>query len=285
MKKPQFIVVLIAKLLCVAVIIFVPRSKKEGPGAGKENTENQTISTQTILDGAKTALTGTQKISLLSIENQLNTAKSPADKAAIYKQLSKFWADSAHRIEPYLYYTYSAALLENSEKSLTFAAQQFVDRITTLDAKPEIQTWLAVNAKVLLEKVLEINPNNETAIVNLGACYMYANISTDAMQAMPVILKVKAVVDKNPNNALGQMVLGMGGKMSKQYEKAIERFKFALKLEPGNIFVILNLAECYELTNQNVQAIDLYKKLKELDIKPEAKEYFGGKIEALRKKN
>ena len=150
MKKPQFIVVLIATLLCVAVIIFVPRSKKEGPGAGKENTENQTISTQTILDGAKTALTGTQKISLLSIENQLNTAKSPADRAVIYRQLSKFWADSAHRIEPYLYYTYSAALLENSEKSLTFAAQLLVDNLATQEAPPAIQNWIAANAKVLL---------------------------------------------------------------------------------------------------------------------------------------
>ena len=284
MKKPQLIVIFLATLICVAVIIFAPRTQKGGPGAGKENIENQPISTQTILDGAKTALTGSQKISLLSIDNQLSTSKSLADSAAIYKQLSKFWADSAQKFLPYLYYTYSAALLENSEKSLTFAAQQFVDRITTLDAKPEIQTWLAVNAKVLLEKVLEINPNNETAIVNLGACYMYSNIATDPMEAMPVILKVKVVVDKNPNNALGHMVLGMGGIMSKQYEKAIERFKFALKLEPGNIIGLLNLAECYELTNQNVQAIDLYKKLNGFDIKPEAKEYFEKKIEELRKK-
>ncbi len=280
MKKPQFIVVLIATLLCVAVIIFVPRSKKEGPGAGKENTENQTISTQTILDGAKTALTGTQKISLLSIENQLNTAKSPADRAVIYRQLSKFWADSAHRIEPYLYYTYSAALLENSEKSLTFAAQLLVDNLATQEAPPAIQNWIAANAKVLLEKALVINPKNDSAIINLGACYLFGNISDNPMQG---ILKVKEVVDKNPQNIYGNMMLGLGGKKSGQYPKAIERFLNILKLEPKNMEAMVNLAECYELSNQKSLAIEWYSKMKGLIDNPEAKDAIDKRIKELKK--
>ena len=280
MKKPQLIVVLLATLLCVAVIIFVPRSKKEGPGAGKENTENQTISTQTILDGAKTALTGTQKISLLSIENQLNTAKSPADRAVIYRQLSKFWADSAHRIEPYLYYTYSAALLENSEKSLTFAAQLLVDNLATQEAPPAIQNWIAANAKVLLEKALVINPNNDSAIINLGACYLFGNISDNPMQG---ILKVKEVVDKNPHNDYGQLILALGGKKSGQYEKAIERFLIVIKDQPNNIEAMVHLAECYELTNQKAIAINWYTKLKELVNNPDAKEALSKRIQELKK--
>ena len=280
MKKPQLIVVLSATLLCVAVIIFVPRSKKQGPGAGKENTENQTISTQTILDGAKTALTGTQKISLLSIENQLNTAKAPADRAAIYRQLSKFWADSAQRIEPYLYYTYSAALLENSEKSLTFAAQLLVDNLATQEAPPAIQNWIAANAKVLLEKALVINPNNDSAIINLGACYLFGNISDNPMQG---ILKVKEVVDKNPQNIYGNMMLGLGGKKSGQYPKAIERFLNILKLEPKNMEAMVNLAECYELSDQKSFAIEWYTKMKGLIDNPEAKDAIDKRIKELNK--
>jgi Flp pilus assembly protein TadD len=280
LKKPQLIVVLSATLLCVAVIIFVPRSKKQGPGAGKENTENQTISTQTILDGAKTALTGTQKISLLSIENQLNTAKAPADRAAIYRQLSKFWADSAQRIEPYLYYTYSAALLENSEKSLTFAAQLLVDNLATQEAPPAIQNWIAANAKVLLEKALVINPNNDSAIINLGACYLFGNISDNPMQG---ILKVKEVVDKNPQNIYGNMMLGLGGKKSGQYPKAIERFLNILKLEPKNMEAMVNLAECYELSDQKSFAIEWYTKMKGLIDNPEAKDAIDKRIKELNK--
>ena len=280
MKKPQLIVILLATLICVVVIIFVPRTQKEGTGAGKENTENQTISTQTILDGAKTALTGSQKISLLSIENQLNTAKAPADRAAIYRQLSKFWADSAQRIEPYLYYTYSAALLENSEKSLTFAAQLLVDNLATQEAPPAIQNWIAANAKVLLEKALVINPNNDSAIINLGACYLFGNISDNPMQG---ILKVKEVVDKNPQNIYGNMMLGLGGKKSGQYPKAIERFLNILKLEPKNMEAMVNLAECYELSNQNSLAIEWYTKMKGILNNPEAKDAIDKRITALKK--
>lgn len=280
MKKPQLIVILLATLICVVVIIFVPRTQKEGTGAGKENTENQTISTQTILDGAKTALTGSQKISLLSIENQLNTAKAPADRAAIYRQLSKFWADSAQRIEPYLYYTYSAALLENSEKSLTFAAQLLVDNLATQEAPPAIQNWIAANAKVLLEKALVINPNNDSAIINLGACYLFGNISDNPMQG---ILKVKEVVDKNPQNIYGNMMLGLGGKKSGQYPKAIERFLNILKLEPKNMEAMVNLAECYELSNQNSLAIEWYTKMKGLIDNPEAKDAIDKRIKELKK--
>ena len=280
MKKPQLIVILLATLICVVVIIFVPRTQKGGPGAGKENIENQPISTQTILDGAKTALTGSQKISLLSIENQLNTAKAPADRAAIYRQLSKFWADSAQRIEPYLYYTYSAALLENSEKSLTFAAQLLIDRLTTMDAPPEIQNWMAVNAKVLLEKALVMNPKNDSAIINLGACYLLGNISDNPMAG---ILKVKEVVDKNPQNAYGQFILGLGGKKSGQYPKAIDRFLAVLKLEPGNWDAMMNLAECYELTDQKGLAIEWYLKVKTLVNIPEFVKILDERINELRK--
>jgi len=262
------------------VIIFVPRTQKGGPGAGKENIENQPISTQTILDGAKTALTGSQKISLLSIENQLNTAKAPADRAAIYRQLSKFWADSAQRIEPYLYYTYSAALLENSEKSLTFAAQLLVDNLATQEAPPAIQNWIAANAKVLLEKALVINPNNDSAIINLGACYLFGNISDNPMQG---ILKVKEVVDKNPQNIYGNMMLGLGGKKSGQYPKAIERFLNILKLEPKNMEAMVNLAECYELSNQKSLAIEWYTKMKALIDNPEAKDAIDKRIKELKK--
>jgi len=280
LKKPQLTVILLATLICVVVIIFVPRTQKEGTGAGKENTENQTISTQTILDGAKTALTGSQKISLLSIENQLNTAKAPADRAAIYRQLSKFWADSAQRIEPYLYYTYSAALLENSEKSLTFAAQLLVDNLATQEAPPAIQNWIAANAKVLLEKALVINPNNDSAIINLGACYLFGNISDNPMQG---ILKVKEVVDKNPQNIYGNMMLGLGGKKSGQYPKAIERFLNILKLEPKNMEAMVNLAECYELSNQKSLAIEWYTKIKGLIDNPEAKDAIDKRIKELKK--
>jgi tetratricopeptide (TPR) repeat protein len=280
LKKPQLITIGLALLLCVWLINFVPRENKTTAGQGKESNVKQPFSTQTMLDGAKTALTASQKQTLLVIENQLNTSKSTPDSIKVFRKLAKFWSDSAQILTPYLYYTYSGALLENSEKSLTFAAQLLVDRLTTMDAPPEIQNWMAVNAKVLLDKALVMNPNNDSAIINLGACYLLGDISDNPMSG---ILKVKEVVDKNPNNAYGQFILGLGGKKSGQIPKAIDRFLTVIKLEPGNWEAMINLAECYELNNQKNLAIEWYLKVKELVKIPEYIKVLDQRINELKK--
>ena len=280
MKQSQFIVVLLGLVLISGLYFFAPRFKKSEPAATNNTIEKQGVTTESILTGAKTALSASQKITILSAENQLVASKSTLDSAKAYKALAQFWADSVHRIEPYLYYTYSAALLENSEKSLTFAAQQLIDNLTTPDAPPAMLNWIAVNAKALLEKALVINPNNDSAKINLGACYLFGNISDNPMQG---ILKVKEVVDKNPQNIYGQLILGLGGKKSGQYPKAIERFNTILKLDPNNIEAMVNLAECYELTDQKALAIDWYTKMKTLVKNPNAKEAIDKRIKELKK--
>ncbi len=280
MKKPQLIAILVGLLLFSTLYFFVPRSNKKDAATSTEVTANQGISSKSLIDGAKTSLTADQKISLLSIENQLNTKASTVDSLRIYHALAQFWAKEAHRIEPYLYYTYSAALLENNEKSLTFAAQQLVDNFTNPDAPAALQNWMASNAKVLLEKAFVINPINDSAKINLGACYLFGNISDNPMQG---ILKVKEVVDKNPHNDYGQLILALGGKKSGQYEKAIERFLIVLNDEPNHIEAMVNLAECYELTSQKALAINWYTKVKALVNNPEAKQAVSKRIQELKK--
>jgi tetratricopeptide (TPR) repeat protein len=280
LKKPQVFVVIIALVLLGLLYFVTPRSNNELKPASSNSAENQTVTNKSIIDDAKTSLSAEFKISLLSIENQLSRSKNTADSLMYTRKLARFWADSANRLTPYLYYTYSAALLENSEKSLTFAAQQLIDNLITPDAPPALLPWMAGNAKVLLEKALEINPNNDSAIINLGACYLFGNISDNPMQG---ILKVKQVVDKNPQNAYGQFILALGGKKSGQYDKAIERLLIVVSLQPSNLEAMVHLAECYELANQKEDAIQWYTKVKDLVNVPDAKAAITKRIKELKK--
>jgi len=280
LKKAQWMAIIAGTVLFSILYLFVPRSNKKALATTAEVAVNQGVSSKSLIDGAKTSLSADQKIALLGIENQLNTNSKTADSIKTYKSLAQFWAKEVQRIEPYLYYTYSAALLENTEKSLTFAAQQLVDNFTNPDAPPALQNWMASNAKVLLEKALVINPINDSAKINLGACYLFGNISDNPMQG---ILKVKEVVDKNPHNDYGQLILALGGKKSGQFEKAIERFLIVLKDQPNNIEAMVNLAECYELTNQKAIAIDWYIKVKNLVNNPDAKLAVSKRIQELKK--
>lgn len=280
MKKPQLLIILLGLLLFSVLYFFTPRFASKANTPSTQSTENQTVTTESILNTAKLALTESQKFSLLSIENQLNKAKNQADSLKYYKTMTQFWADSAQKLAPYLYFTYRAALLENSEKSLTFAAQLLVDNLLTPDAPPALQPWIAGNAKVLLEKALVINPKNDSAKINLGACYLFGNLSDNPMQG---ITKIKEVVDTDSTNSYGQFILALGGKKSGQYDKAIERFLTVLKIKPNHIEAMIHLAECYELDNQKEKAIEWYTKVSNSVNIPEAKEAISKRIQELKK--
>ena len=280
MRKPQLILILSGLLLFSLLYFFTPRFTAKEAIASNQSAENQVVTTESILNTAKLALSESQKISLLSIENQLIKAKNAQDSLKSYKALTKFWADSAQKLAPYLYFSYSAALLENSEKSLTFAAQLLVDNLLTPDAPPALLPWIAGNAKVLLEKALVINPKNDSAKINLGACYLFGNLSDNPMQG---ITKIKEVVDKDSTNAYGQFILALGGKKSGQYDKAIERFLTVINIQPNHIEAMIHLAECYELTDQKALAIEWYTKVSNSVNIPEAKEAISKRIKELKK--
>ncbi len=280
MRKPQLILILSGLLLFSVLYFFTPRYTAKEANESNQSAENQVVTTESILNTAKLALSESQKISLLSIENQLLNASNAQDSLKSYKALTRFWADSAQKLAPYLYFSYSAALLENSEKSLTFAAQLLVDNLLTPDAPPALLPWIAGNAKVLLEKALVINPKNDSAKINLGACYLFGNLSDNPMQG---ITKIKEVVDKDSTNAYGQFILALGGKKSGQYDKAIERFLTVINIQPNHIEAMIHLAECYELTDQKALAIEWYTKVSNSVNIPEAKEAISKRIKELKK--
>jgi len=280
LRKPQLILILSGLLLFSLLYFFTPRFTAKEAIASNQSAENQVVTTESILNTAKLALSESQKISLLSIENQLIKANNAQDSLKSYKAFTRFWADSAQKLAPYLYFSYSAALLENSEKSLTFAAQLLVDNLLTPDAPPALLPWIAGNAKVLLEKALVINPKNDSAKINLGACYLFGNLSDNPMQG---ITKIKEVVDIDSTNTYGQFILALGGKKSGQYDKAIERFLTVIKIQPNHIEAMIHLAECYELTDQKALAIEWYTKVSNSVNIPEAKEAISKRIKELKK--
>lgn len=228
--------------------------------AGEQtNHDHKELSFNQILSKSKESISATQTQKLALLEN---LASKPGD-AQLHSlhQLAKFWRDSAKVFAPYAFYNAEIAKLENSEKSLTFAAQQFIDELL-INGDATYQHWLAGEAEVLLKKILSINPKNDSATIALGACYMLGGLHSSS--PMQFILPVREIANKNPNNLYAQQILGLGGRKSGQYDKAIERFLIIAKAEPNNLSANINLAECYELSNNKKEAIVWYKKTKDL---------------------
>lgn len=278
MLKKQIYLLATAIIVLFSLIYFgkTVNPKKEEPVV---NTSQKisTLNFTELITHSKESLTNSQKKILDKIETKLKSG-SDQDKIHNYNHLANFWRDSAQLYEPYLFYTAEAAKLENSEKSLTFAAQQFINSLLEV-ADPSIQNWLATNAKVLFEKALTLNPNNDSSKVGLGACYILGNISDNPMQG---ILPVRDIATKNPNNLYAQYILGLGGKKSGQLDKAIERFLIVVKNKPNHIESVLHLAECYELKSDKINAKIWYQKASDLINNEAIKKEIANRINELK---
>ena len=282
MKKQQFLLVSIALVVLVLLYFFgktIPPKNPATANAATQPTEHQHIEFKDLLSQAKEKISPAQNQRLLQLENSVIRGDVKEQQLHVYHQLARFWADSARIFEPYAYYTAEAAKLENSEKSLTFAAHLFLENLMT-EGQPAMQHWLGENAKVLFEKAIAINPSNDSSKIGLGACYLFGNISDNPMEG---ILPVREIAQKNPGNLYAQMILGLGGKKSGQFDKAIERFHIIVAKQPDNIEAIFNLAECYEGKGDKVNAAKWYEVVKKLVKLPEAQKELDKRITELRK--
>ena len=188
------------------------------------------------------------------LEQSVIRGNVKGQKLDVYSQLAHFWKDSIGIFEPYAWYEAETARLENSEKSLTFAAHLLLENLRREDNE-RLKRWKAQQAKDLFERSLKINDKNDSTIVGLGACYIFGNISETPMEGISL---VRQVIEKDSTNVFALTVLGYGSIISGQYDKAIERFEKVVALQPNNLEAILRIAEVYERKTDTASAVKWY---------------------------
>jgi tetratricopeptide (TPR) repeat protein len=278
MKKTQWAVIITALIVTLGLYAL---SQNELFGSKKkaENTAApvaQELSADTILFHAKENLQPAQRTRLSLLESSISRGDVASQKIHLYHQLAAFWRDTAGIFEPFAWYTGEASRLENSEKSLTFAAHLFLNNLRTED-NPELKRWKALQSKDLFERSLKINPENDSSQVGLGAAILFGGLGSP----MEGILKIRSVADKHPGNIYAQITLGEASMMSGQVDKAIERFKKVLEADPNNLQAILFLADVNERKGDKAEAIKWYKKSLPLMKIPEYKQQIEQRINEL----
>ncbi|MFL5773339.1 MAG: tetratricopeptide repeat protein [Flavisolibacter sp.] len=283
MKRPQWITAGIAILLVIG-LFAATRKEIFGPHAPAKIMAGQSsslsYSTDSILFHAKESLSEEQMLRLNTLEHSISRGDVKEQKLHIYHQLASFWADSAGVFPPAAWYTAEAARLENSEKSLTFAAHLLLNNLVD-EASPLVRQWEAFQAKDLFERSLKLNPDNDSSRVGLGAVYVYGGF------AMPMegIGMIRKVADKDTTNVFAQMTLGKASLMSGQLEKASERFKRVASLQPSNLEAIIRVAETEEQLQNNAEAVRWYSKLLPLITNQEMKNEVEARIARLKNRS
>lgn len=288
MKRPQLITLIAGIFLTAGIYFFVRTTpvkktkavaEQHSPDDGHDHGTGTPVTIDTILLLAKKQLSPSQVVSVSTLENSISRGAVKDQQVRVYRQLARFWFDSAGIFEPYAWYLAEAARLENSEKSLNFAAHLFLENLQA-DEVPDRRKWKALQAKDLFERSLKINPAGDSAKVGLGASYLFGGISDSPMEG---ILKIREVTEKDSTNVYAQMMLGKGSLLSGQYDRAIDRFLKITRLEPNNLDAILLLADVYERTGKKEEAVTWYGKSLPLVKQPEIRKAIEDRIGSLKK--
>ena len=280
--KKQLLITLGGLVLVSGLFYFgktvAPKSKTDivSPVAAKE------FNIIKFIDEKKQQLSPSQSIALGKLENSVTRGDVANQLSIANTQLSNFWKDSIHLFEPYAFYLAEAAKLDKSEKNLTFAAQLILDNLRGESDEAKLN-WKAEQAIALFEKAIEINPGNDDLKIGLGSCYVFGKGRFGGpAETMKGIQQLLAVVRKDSSNMKAQFVLGVGGYVSGQYDKAIDRLLKVVKAQPDNLEAIAFLADTYAAKGDKTEAVKWYTISKRMANNPQYSHEVDERIKQLR---
>jgi predicted Zn-dependent protease len=279
LRKQQLFLLAGATLLFCIIYFFGRTVPPKKTTTAATPVADSAFNIDRILAASKAQLTDQQRTKLEQLENSVVRGDVNAQKAQVYSQIAAFYRDSAHLLLPFAYYTGQAAKLENSEKSLTFAAHFFLDNARKQEDEG-LKKWMGNESKQLFEKALLLDPGNDSLKVGLGACYIFSNIAENPMEG---IMMIRDVAERDPSNMYAQYMLGVGGLMSGQLDRAIERLTLVATKQPGNLEVQLMLADAFERKGDAASAVKWYESVKTHVSNPEIMQELDKRIQSLKR--
>jgi cytochrome c-type biogenesis protein CcmH/NrfG len=148
------------------------------------------------------------------------------------------------------------------------------------DAKLSWKTDLSIE---LFKKAIELDPASDDLKIGLASCYVFGKGRTGGPQeTMKGIQQLLEVVRKDSANMKAQLVLGIGGYVSGQYDKAIDRLQKVVIAQPDNLEAVAFLADTYAAKGNKAEAIKWYTISKRLAGNPDYSKEADERIKALR---
>ena len=281
--KKQIILVL-AAVAIIAVLFFLGKTTTEKKAVAPEKQPTEQVDAfdiQKFLQQEKAKLTPTQKETLSKIEENSSTTDTSISQQRILLNTANFWKDSVQRIELYAFYMNEISKLDYSEKNLTFAAQIFLSLLREEHDTAKLE-WETDQAVQLFSKAIELNPADEDLKIDLGSSYVFGKgRNGNPQETMKGIQELLSVVRRDSTNMKAQLVLGIGGLVSGQYEKAVSRLLKVVSNEPTNLEAVAFLADAYAAIGDKAAAIKWYTLSKRLANNPSYSKEVDNRIKLL----
>lgn len=259
-------------LIVVFTLYWFGRTEKPqvSPAPAQANTSTKIFDIQSIKDSLITSLPASDKVWYDSLQTSISELNKKADQAIVALEIVNRLQKTSGA-DPLLtaYWASEAIKLDNSQKNLTFASQLM---LTLLRAEHDDRRldWLTNEAISCFEQAIAKDSANEDLKIGLGSCYLFGRgRHGDPQETMKGIQQLLGVVRRDSNNMKAQLMLGIGGLISGQNDKAIARLNKVVQQQPDNIEAVAFLADAYVAVGDNAQAIRWYEVSKRLVNNPD----------------
>jgi tetratricopeptide (TPR) repeat protein len=162
--------------------------------------------------------------------------------------------------QPFLAAYWAGKIAEqNSTFNNLITAGQFYSIGFEFAPSPTIKHLANQKAIEYYTKALQINPNHQQTKINLANCYVEG--SSNPMKGIEIL---REVLQNDSNNIAAQFKMGIFAVRSQQLNKAVERFKKVLSLDPNHAEAMLYLGECYANLGNKTEALKYLEQFKNI---------------------
>lgn len=253
MKKGQ-IVLISSALLLFAQLSFLPKNNVDNDGGVVANKkEDNPVTSEKALEEhleipseAKKELDSLVLLHKQTVANE-TTGNYIPQIVNVYIKFNRF--DSAAQFV-------ESTLDENSDwDNRKLVGDLYYDAFTYA-VKADKSEQMAKKARYFYEDLLKEEPDSLNLQVKIG---MTLVSSENPMQG---ILKIREVLDKQPNNRLALLNLGILSMKSGQFDKAIGRFQKLLELDSSDVLAQFYLGISYFESNEHENAHKIFNQIK-----------------------
>jgi len=216
-----------------------------------------------------------------AIVSEITDLEKKADKAsgeekiAIYQQLADKWNDVEKAVPQGFIYEDMATISPKFDYWLK-AGNAYRKGYTNLQDSALV---VALNKRAItaFQKAVDLDGKNLEAKTGLGAAMV-----TGTNNPMSGIALLREVVEADPKNIEANKTLGLFSLQSRQFDRAIDRFKTVVELKP-DAESYFYLATGYQNIGMKNEAIAAFEKSKSLAADPSLSQFIDREIEKLKK--
>lgn len=272
------IVVIVSVVALMGVLLARPIkglvTEDKGTKASTTAESSSAFNFKSVSDITKQSINAGLAQEITALEEKAEKA-SGDEKLALLEQLAKKWDDLAKYAPQGFIYEEMAKISPKFEYWLK-AGDAYRSAYTNLQDTAMVAELnrLAIQS---YEKATELDGNSLDAKTGLGAAMV-----TGTNNPMAGIALLREVVEKDPKNIQANKTLGLFSLQSRQFDKAIERFKTVVELKP-DAESYFYLATGYENIGLKNEAIAAFQKSKELAADPTLSQFIDKRVEELSK--